>query len=83
MLEGGRPYNAVAKDCLCKKVDKMHIASHDIDENNDLKILLQSKQELEQQLKGKNIVLNMFFVYNTMCIYKFCVQNITFIRSCK
>nr|XP_050846139.1 centrosomal protein of 135 kDa-like isoform X6 [Vespula vulgaris] len=51
MLEGGRPYNAVAKDCLCKKVDKMHIASHDIDENNDLKILLQSKQELEQQLK--------------------------------
>ncbi|XP_043665843.1 centrosomal protein of 135 kDa-like isoform X1 [Vespula pensylvanica] len=51
MLEGGRPYNAVAKDCFCKKVDKMHIVSHDTDENNDLKILLQSKQELEQQLK--------------------------------
>lgn len=46
----------------------MHVASHDTDENNDLKILLQSKQELEQQLKGKNIVLNMFFVYNTTCI---------------
>ncbi|XP_046816045.1 centrosomal protein of 135 kDa-like isoform X5 [Vespa crabro] len=51
LLEGGRPYSAVAKDCLCKKVDKMHVVSHDTDENNDLKILLQNKQELEQQLK--------------------------------
>ncbi|XP_035738113.1 centrosomal protein of 135 kDa-like isoform X4 [Vespa mandarinia] len=51
LLEGGRPYSAVAKDCLCKKVDKIHVVSHDTDENNDLKILLQNKQELEQQLK--------------------------------
>lgn len=38
----------------------MHVASHDTDENNDLKILLQSKQELEQQLKGKNSFKHVF-----------------------
>ncbi|XP_015181799.1 PREDICTED: centrosomal protein of 135 kDa [Polistes dominula] len=51
LLEGGRPYSAVVKDCLCKQVDKMHVASNDVDENIDLKTILQSKQELEQQLK--------------------------------
>ncbi|XP_043502360.1 centrosomal protein of 135 kDa [Polistes fuscatus] len=51
LLEGGRPYSAVVKDCLCKQVDKMHVASNDADENIDLKTILQNKQELEQQLK--------------------------------
>ncbi|KAK2585798.1 hypothetical protein KPH14_010403 [Odynerus spinipes] len=51
MLEGGRPYNAVAKDCLCKKVDKAHAVPNEINEENDLRTLLESKQQLEQQLK--------------------------------
>nr|XP_034195948.1 centrosomal protein of 135 kDa isoform X3 [Osmia lignaria] len=45
MLDGGRPYTAVLKDCLCKKTDKDNV------DVNELKILQQEKLELEQQLK--------------------------------
>ncbi|XP_051170534.1 centrosomal protein of 135 kDa-like isoform X2 [Leptopilina boulardi] len=52
MLEGGRPYNAVAKECSCNKFEKTHNSQdcHEI-ENCDLKILLKAKTDLEHQLK--------------------------------
>lgn len=49
MLDGGRPYTAVLKDCVCKKTDKDNV------DVNELKILQQEKLELEQQLKGEEI----------------------------
>ncbi|XP_026666533.1 centrosomal protein of 135 kDa [Ceratina calcarata] len=49
MLEGGRPYSAVVKDCACRKADFM-MSSHDV-HADELKILQQEKLELEQQLK--------------------------------
>nr|XP_012140543.1 PREDICTED: centrosomal protein of 135 kDa-like isoform X2 [Megachile rotundata] len=45
MLDGGRPYSAIFKDCACKKTDNDNM------EINELKILQQEKLELEQQLK--------------------------------
>jgi len=53
MLEGGRSYAAVSKDCTCKKMEKKICAAHDITEINEVKILQHAKLELEQQLKGK------------------------------
>lgn len=53
MLEGGRSYAAISKDCTCKKMEKKIGAAHDITEINELKILQHAKLELEQQLKGK------------------------------
>ncbi|XP_024940651.1 uncharacterized protein LOC107267564 isoform X3 [Cephus cinctus] len=47
MLEGGRPFAAVSKDCCCRRVDKNH---RDPD-NNEVKILQQAKLDLELQLK--------------------------------
>ncbi|XP_023289896.1 centrosomal protein of 135 kDa [Orussus abietinus] len=46
MLEGGRPYSAVVKDCCYRKVDK-----HCCADGNELRLLQQTKQDLEQQLK--------------------------------
>lgn len=51
MLEGGRPYSAVIKDCLCKKADKTHLVPTETNENIDLKTLLKIKEDLEHQLK--------------------------------
>ncbi|XP_076179711.1 uncharacterized protein LOC143152941 isoform X3 [Ptiloglossa arizonensis] len=51
MLEGGRPYSAVSKDCACKKTENNFIMSTDNVAVNELKILQQEKLELEQQLK--------------------------------
>ncbi|XP_043259475.1 centrosomal protein of 135 kDa-like isoform X2 [Colletes gigas] len=51
MLEGGRPYSAVSKDCACKKAESKFIMSNDNVATNELKILQQEKLELEQQLK--------------------------------
>ncbi|EFN60931.1 Centrosomal protein of 135 kDa [Camponotus floridanus] len=51
MLEGGRSYAAVSKDCTCKKMEKKICAAHDITEINEVKILQHAKLELEQQLK--------------------------------
>ncbi|XP_076748654.1 uncharacterized protein LOC143422118 isoform X1 [Xylocopa sonorina] len=51
MLEGGRPYSAVSKDCTCKKAESNFImSSHTIDAS-EFKALQQEKLELEQQLK--------------------------------
>lgn len=55
MLEGGRSYVAVSKDCTCKKMEKKIGAANDI-EISEVKILLHAKQELEQQLKGKKLI---------------------------
>lgn len=54
MLEGGRSYAAVTKDCICKKMEKKPGAVHDIMEINEMRTLQQAKLELEQQLKGKS-----------------------------
>ncbi|XP_067213676.1 centrosomal protein of 135 kDa isoform X2 [Linepithema humile] len=51
MLEGGRSYAAVTKDCICKKMEKKSGAVHDIMELNEVRTLQQAKLELEQQLK--------------------------------
>ncbi|XP_014476061.1 PREDICTED: centrosomal protein of 135 kDa isoform X3 [Dinoponera quadriceps] len=51
MLEGGRSYAAVSKDCVCKKLEKKAGATHDVMEVNEMRILQQTKLELEQQLK--------------------------------
>ncbi|KYN16644.1 hypothetical protein ALC57_11153 [Trachymyrmex cornetzi] len=48
MLEGGRSYSAISKDCTCKKKSG---ATHDATEINEVKVLQQVKLELEQQLK--------------------------------
>ncbi|KYN02704.1 hypothetical protein ALC62_06504 [Cyphomyrmex costatus] len=48
MLEGGRSYAAISKDCICKKKSG---ATHDVREINEVKVLQQVKLELEQQLK--------------------------------
>lgn len=53
MLEGGRSYAAVSKDCTCKKVEKKSSITHDAMEISEVRILQQAKLELEQQLKGK------------------------------
>lgn len=50
MLEGGRSYAAISKDCTCKKKSG---ATHDATEINEMKVFQQVKLELEQQLKGK------------------------------
>lgn len=54
MLEGGRSYAAVSKDCTCKKIEKKAGAIHDVDVS-EVRILHQAKLELEQQLKGKKL----------------------------
>ncbi|XP_029664442.1 centrosomal protein of 135 kDa-like isoform X1 [Formica exsecta] len=51
MLEGGRSYAAVSKDCTCKKMEKKIGAANDVTENSEVKILQHAKQELEQRLK--------------------------------
>lgn len=52
MLEGGRPYNAVAKECSCNKFEKTHNSQECREiENCDLKIILKAKTDLEYQLK--------------------------------
>ncbi|KYQ59569.1 hypothetical protein ALC60_01410 [Trachymyrmex zeteki] len=48
MLEGGRSYAAISKDCTCKKKSG---ATHDATEINEMKVFQQVKLELEQQLK--------------------------------
>ncbi|XP_076249280.1 uncharacterized protein LOC143188743 [Calliopsis andreniformis] len=49
MLEGGRPYSAVSKDCVCNKVENnLTVSGENV---SQLKILQQEKLELEQQLK--------------------------------
>lgn len=53
MLEGGRSYAAVSKDCTCKKMEKKAGITHDAMEISEVRILQQAKLELEQQLKGK------------------------------
>lgn len=55
MLEGGRPYLAVSKDCACKQDCSFVTTNFDID-SNELKVLQQEKLELEQQLKGKKFI---------------------------
>ncbi|XP_076297587.1 uncharacterized protein LOC143217320 isoform X2 [Lasioglossum baleicum] len=54
LLEGGRPYSAVSKDCFCKKIENNFIKSADNVDLHKLKILQQEKSELEQQLKALN-----------------------------
>lgn len=54
MLEGGRPYKAVAQDCACTKMEENSIPSRNIINDNELRMLKQTKLELEQQLKGFN-----------------------------
>ncbi|XP_011695097.1 PREDICTED: centrosomal protein of 135 kDa isoform X1 [Wasmannia auropunctata] len=49
MLEGGRSYAAINKDCSCKKMEKK--AGHDTTEISEVRVLQQAKLELEQQLK--------------------------------
>ncbi|XP_011137532.1 centrosomal protein of 135 kDa isoform X2 [Harpegnathos saltator] len=51
MLEGGRPYTAVSKDCVCKKLEKKAGATHDVVETSQMRVFQQAKLELEQQLK--------------------------------
>ncbi|XP_078052168.1 uncharacterized protein LOC144478274 [Augochlora pura] len=51
LLEGGRPYSAVSKDCSCKKMESNLISSTEEIDLHELKILQQEKLELEQQLK--------------------------------
>jgi len=51
MLEGGRSYAAISKDCTCKKMEKK--STNDVTEISEVRILQQAKLELEQQLKGK------------------------------
>lgn len=68
MLEGGRPYSAVSKDCACKKTENNFIMSTDNVAVNELKILQQEKLELEQQLKGINLF---FLTYKMINIYIF------------
>lgn len=51
MLDGGRPLNAVAKDCCCKKTEKSS-SSTSLD-SSDLKLLQFAKMDLEEQLKGQ------------------------------
>jgi len=53
MLEGGRSYAAISKDCTCKKMEKKAGATNDVTEISEVKSLQQAKLELEQQLKGK------------------------------
>lgn len=53
MLEGGRSYAAISKDCTCKKMEKKACVTHDVKDVNEVRILQQAKLELEQQLKGK------------------------------
>ena len=57
MLEGGRPYLAVSKDCACKKADCSFVTSNFNIDSDELKVLQQEKLELEQQLKGKQFIL--------------------------
>lgn len=52
MLEGGRSYAAVSKDCVCKKLEKAG-ATHNVMETSEIRVLQQTKLELEQQLKGE------------------------------
>nr|XP_033320790.1 centrosomal protein of 135 kDa isoform X2 [Megalopta genalis] len=51
LLEGGRPYSAVSKDCPCKKMESNFITSTDGIDLHELKILQKERLELEQQLK--------------------------------
>jgi len=53
MLEGGRSYAAISKDCICKKMEKKSGATNDVTEISEVRVLQQTKLELEQQLKGK------------------------------
>lgn len=58
MLEGGRPYLAVSKDCACKKAESSFVMSNYNIDGNELKVLQQEKLELEQQLKGNQTMLS-------------------------
>lgn len=49
MLDGGRPFSAVTKDCFCKKVEKKNFG-----DVGEFKVLERAKQDLEEQLKGRN-----------------------------
>ncbi|XP_053977812.1 centrosomal protein of 135 kDa isoform X1 [Hylaeus volcanicus] len=51
MLEGGRPYSAVFKDCACKKNENNFITSSGHVSANELQILQQEKLELEHRLE--------------------------------
>ncbi|XP_032671730.1 centrosomal protein of 135 kDa isoform X2 [Odontomachus brunneus] len=51
MLEGGRSYAAVSKDCVCKKLERKVGVTDNIVETGEMRILQQTKLELEQQLK--------------------------------
>lgn len=53
MLEGGRSYAAVSKDCVCKKLERKAGATDNVVETGEMRILQQTKLELEQQLKGE------------------------------
>lgn len=53
MVEGGRSFNAINKDCICKTIEKEAGASHNIVNTSEMRTLRQTKLELEQQLKGK------------------------------
>ncbi|XP_015438396.1 PREDICTED: centrosomal protein of 135 kDa-like [Dufourea novaeangliae] len=51
MLEGGRPYSAVSKDCPCKNKEIANTKYSDNIGLHELKILQQEKLELEEKLK--------------------------------
>lgn len=55
MLEGGRSYATVSKDCTCKKLEKKAAVAHDAMDIGEVRVLQQAKLELEQQLKGEDI----------------------------
>lgn len=74
MLEGGRPYSAVSRDCSCKrndhccdrdgheKVSDHHSVCRKASDTTELRILQQVKADLEQQLRGAR-TLARFYKY--------------------
>ena len=62
MLEGGRPYKAVSIDCACKKSDQRcehngyekasDLHGHKNSDAAELRVLHQTKSDLEKQLRG-------------------------------
>ncbi|XP_066590884.1 centrosomal protein of 135 kDa isoform X2 [Prorops nasuta] len=51
LLEGGRPHTAVVSDCYCKNMEEHFNESQDNREVSELRILQQTKLELEKELK--------------------------------
>ncbi|KMQ96415.1 centrosomal protein [Lasius niger] len=51
MLEGGRSYAAVSKDCNCKKMEKKIGAAHDVAEISEAMKLAKRNEELEKELR--------------------------------